>query len=325
MRQPRSVRFRARRLCSAALALCLLLSLCACRPAAAPEAPVIAFSLVPEVTKTPVPLPTPVPTPAFFLNESKAQIYGGGICQLVAYHNPGAKESETVRWTSSDESVAIVEEYGVVIGLSVGTAVITADANDGSGNTAACRITVSSDRPQPREQIRLRDLCYQKGKPLPDARADAITAYAEALDPARQGDSIARAALRYAGNYYGTKEGNIDCSMLLLYACLDNDLRLPRRSDWQARALEANAVSRDALEPGDMMFFAYHAEDECSCRTAPRCTRYLGVHHAAVYLGKVDGKHYVVEASSAIGRVVVRQWDGSGSHAGLKLVLCARP
>ena len=304
-------------LLSGALFLC-----CACR-SKAPER--VQFHLVPEITMTPAPLPTTAPAPAFYLNLAEDEIYGGGVCQLVAYHNPGGRESDTVYWTSSDERVAIVEEYGVVIGLSEGRAVITAHANDGSGDTAACSVAVTSSRPQPRESLRLRNNCYQNGKQMYASRIQPIEDFIEGLDMSAPGSRLALSALRYVGNYYGTKEGNIDCSMLLLYACLDNGLRLPRRSDWQARALEEKAVPLEALQTGDFMFFAYMEGDRCSCRTAPACTRYLGVHHSAVYLGEVEGRRYLIEASSAIGRVVVRAWDGSDMHAGMRIVLCARP
>jgi len=139
------------------------------------------------------------------------------------------------------------------------------------------------------------------------------------------GRDMFETALRYVGNYYGVREGNIDCSMLLLYACLDNGGFLPRRSDWQAKALESYAVGREDLRTGDFLFFAYPQGEPCSCRTAPLCTRHLGVHHAAIYLGESKGTHYVIEASSVVGRVVVRTWDGGDRHAGLKLVLIARP
>ena len=51
-----------------------------------------------------------------------------------------------VQWTSSDETVATVSSGGVVKGVSVGEAVITATTNDG-GLTAQCTVTVEEGAP----------------------------------------------------------------------------------------------------------------------------------------------------------------------------------
>ena len=312
---------------AALVALCLFCMaaglLCACRAEEADGGPVV-ISVLPQATATPLPLPTNTPEPAFFLNAAAGEVYGGGAYQLVAYENPGASvcPDARVQWESSDERVAIVEEYGVVIGLQTGSAVITATSD--RGDTASFSVTVTSDRPQPKETIVYRGHVYKKKEAMFATFADQVAAYVDTLDPTRPGTKLLLSSLRYVGYNYGVKEGNIDCSMLLLYACLDNGISLPRRSDWQARLLEPHMVAMAELQPGDLMFFAYPEGYNCSCSTRPVCKRYLGVHHAAVYLGEAEGRRYVVEASSAVGRVVVRFWDGSTEHAGLRLVLCAR-
>ncbi len=50
---------------------------------------------------------------------------------------------QTVTWASSDESVALVDENGVVTGVAAGVAVIT--ATDASGNTDTCTVTVTEE------------------------------------------------------------------------------------------------------------------------------------------------------------------------------------
>ena len=52
-----------------------------------------------------------------------------------------AKATSTVTWTSSDENVATVSEYGTVTAVGFGTATITAEAN---GHTATRTVTVDS-------------------------------------------------------------------------------------------------------------------------------------------------------------------------------------
>lgn len=51
---------------------------------------------------------------------------------------------KTVKWSSSDENIAVVDQYGKVTGVSAGTATITALANDGSGQYDTCSVTVKS-------------------------------------------------------------------------------------------------------------------------------------------------------------------------------------
>ena len=52
----------------------------------------------------------------------------------------------TVKWTSSDETVATVDGNGKVSAIKIGTATITASANDASGKSATCLVTVSAKK-----------------------------------------------------------------------------------------------------------------------------------------------------------------------------------
>ena len=62
--------------------------------------------------------------------------------QLSATIAPVATGSQTLSWKSSDESVATVTQDGVVKGINIGTAVITATTTDGSNLSASCTVTV---------------------------------------------------------------------------------------------------------------------------------------------------------------------------------------
>ena len=64
--------------------------------------------------------------------------------QLVCTITPENAYDASVTWTSSDESVATVDENGVVRAVSMGTATITATPGDATlQKTAACAVTVS--------------------------------------------------------------------------------------------------------------------------------------------------------------------------------------
>ena len=67
----------------------------------------------------------------------------GGTSTLTATVTPEDASNKAVKWTSSDESIATVDENGVVTAKSVGKATITAETVDG-GHTAACRVTVKA-------------------------------------------------------------------------------------------------------------------------------------------------------------------------------------
>lgn len=61
---------------------------------------------------------------------------------LIATVKPEAATDKTVTWASDNVEVATVTEDGVVTAVAAGTATITATANDGSGKSAACTVTV---------------------------------------------------------------------------------------------------------------------------------------------------------------------------------------
>lgn len=63
--------------------------------------------------------------------------------QLTVTASPDNATNTSVAWTSTNEAVATVDNQGLVTLNAVGEAVITATANDGSGVTATCKVTVT--------------------------------------------------------------------------------------------------------------------------------------------------------------------------------------
>lgn len=55
---------------------------------------------------------------------------------------PSDADNKSVKWTSGNTKIATVTQQGVVKGLAKGTVTITAEAQDGSGVKAACKVTV---------------------------------------------------------------------------------------------------------------------------------------------------------------------------------------
>lgn len=89
----------------------------------------------------------PVVVTGVSLNRTEATLKaeGDGV-QLAAIVTPADADDRTVSWTTSDESIATVDQYGWVTAISRGVATITAATTDG-GFTADCIVTV--DIPQP--------------------------------------------------------------------------------------------------------------------------------------------------------------------------------
>ncbi|QLY78056.1 Ig-like domain-containing protein [Clostridium intestinale] len=83
------------------------------------------------------------------LNKTSSSLNIGEIEDLIATVKPDNASIKDVTWSSSDESVATVDENGKVTAIKAGNTTITAKTIDGSNLTATCDVTViqpSNDR-----------------------------------------------------------------------------------------------------------------------------------------------------------------------------------
>lgn len=76
------------------------------------------------------------------LNESSAVINQGDTLKLKETVLPSNADNKKVTWKSSNTDVARVSSSGEVKGISQGTTTITCTANDGSGISDTCKVTV---------------------------------------------------------------------------------------------------------------------------------------------------------------------------------------
>ncbi len=84
-----------------------------------------------------------VPVSGISLNHtSRALAVGDAPFQLAAMIFPEGATNKKVLWTSSDQSVAQVDQDGLVSAVAAGQAVITAATEDG-GFTATCTVTIT--------------------------------------------------------------------------------------------------------------------------------------------------------------------------------------
>ena len=80
------------------------------------------------------------------MNQSEINAVPGSVHQLIAVIEPSNATEQGVLWTSSDESVAIVDAFGMVTILAEGTANIQAATVDGSELATSCSITVTAPK-----------------------------------------------------------------------------------------------------------------------------------------------------------------------------------
>ena len=82
------------------------------------------------------------PVTRLSFTKSSYELDGGDTVQLAVNISPEDAANKDIVFSSSDESVATVDQAGLVTALKKGTATITVAVQDGSGCTATCKITV---------------------------------------------------------------------------------------------------------------------------------------------------------------------------------------
>lgn len=87
----------------------------------------------------------PVLVSGITLNETEAELTVGENLQLEATIAPENATNKSVTWSSTNEAVAVVSESGLVTAVGSGTCQVKASANDGSGKSASCLITVEKN------------------------------------------------------------------------------------------------------------------------------------------------------------------------------------
>ena len=76
------------------------------------------------------------------LNQTSLSLLPGDVLMLSATVSPANASNKKLTWSSSNTSVATVDQSGIVTAVAVGDCTITASATDGSGTKAECAVSV---------------------------------------------------------------------------------------------------------------------------------------------------------------------------------------
>lgn len=138
---------------------------------------------------------------------------------LTANVSPESAFNLPLTWTSSDESVATVDAEGKVTTLAVGVATITATANDGSGVTASCEVTVNA---KPEEQCAAPTIDYINGQVVLTCETEDVQFVTEAViaeGSVRSSEAAFDLVPTYTITAYVTKEGWLDSEATTVTLC----------------------------------------------------------------------------------------------------------
>lgn len=85
------------------------------------------------------------PVTSISINLSSTSLMVGETQQLSATVSPSNATTKSVTWSSDNSDIAEVSSNGLVTGKSVGNTTIICKANDGSGVSATCTVTVTDN------------------------------------------------------------------------------------------------------------------------------------------------------------------------------------
>ena len=86
--------------------------------------------------------PAPILVTGVTLDKNTLELFTGDTASLIATVEPSDATNKNVTWSSSDNTVATVDNNGTVTAVGAGNATITVTTDDGS-KTATCKVTVT--------------------------------------------------------------------------------------------------------------------------------------------------------------------------------------
>lgn len=180
------------------------------------------------------------PVTSIAISQSTATLAGNETVRLVATVNVDAA-NKGVQWSSSNNSVASVSSQGVVLGLSIGTATITATAAGNSSVKATCQVTVTSN--------------YVHGTTgfiLPWGRDEAWTMKYQVVEYSMEPGNTAWTQQEYDDSNWSTLSGPIGNERVYNYYWVGENTGFNLRCTFNMSVVDPNAV---------YTFYAIHDDD----------------------------------------------------------------
>src|SRR5699024_4359829 len=94
-----------------------------------------------------------IPVTGVTLDKSTLSLEVGATGNLVATVAPSDATYKAVRFTSSDDAIATVDNDGLVTAIAAGTADITVESIENGSKTAVCTLTVTEPEPEPEPEV----------------------------------------------------------------------------------------------------------------------------------------------------------------------------
>ena len=94
------------------------------------------------------------------LNKTYLSLQTGKEETLIATVIPDNATDKSITWLSNNTNVATVSNTGTILAIGVGNAVITCEANDGSGVSATCSVSVTSSIDGGTDITQISDVIY---------------------------------------------------------------------------------------------------------------------------------------------------------------------
>ena len=94
-----------------------------------------------------------IPVTGVTLDKSTLSLEVGATGNLVATVAPSDATYKAVRFTSSDDAIATVDDNGLVTAVKAGTADITVESLMDGSKTAVCTLTVTEPEPEPEPEV----------------------------------------------------------------------------------------------------------------------------------------------------------------------------
>ena len=215
----------------------------------------------------------------------KASLKAGESGQYRVALNKGA--GGTITWTSSNESVAVVDANGKVTAMGRGTAVITATTYNGKSARSTLTVSVTSASLPTNAYSSVESTTTQYSSGMSNAQKLEYVIY------------VAQCQLGKPYVYGGNGPSHYDCSGLTYYCFKQIGISLERSAYAQGYDRHYNKIYEPKdLKRGDLVFFNTNDSDGDLSD------------HAGLYLGN----GYFIHASSSAKKVIISQFVSSSSN-----------